>query len=190
MRKQLGSFVRWFITWPILVILALNIENAAGSAGVATIINQHWKDAFPMLNEIYQFATSPLVLYPALIIFGAIFYEWAAYTLQRADKHGSKFQRWLITTNADTLSSAFLRNGLYRKAIKADQELPKMNLRLLAFDMPTLPENFQNDERINSIYGTYLLILAKGNFHHAKSFIAGQDLSPQLPLGTESETQP
>lgn len=175
-QSKIAAFVRWILTWPVLVIMALNIENATSEAGYATIINQHWKDTFPMLKVIYGYATSSWVLYPALIFFGASLYEWIAFTSNRMEADGSRHQKWLITSNADNMAAAFFRKGLARASIRPERDLVKMNNRLEKFNLPKIPLSFENDQNINNIFGSYLTIISKGQFDHARQFIEQSNL--------------
>lgn len=180
MQKRLGQFIRWLLTWPILVVLALNINNSATKAGYGSVIDQHWKDALPVLKDLYDLATSTWLWYPTLVLTGAVCYEWIVYTIKRCETDGSGFQRWLVQRNAETFSPAFLKKGFTRRNVKPDVNFYKLNSRLVQFDMPLLPPDYDESEEINAVYGSYLLLLSKGQFAHAKAFILSQDLSPRL----------
>jgi hypothetical protein len=188
MRKKLGQFIRWITTWPLLVILALNIESSATQAGYSTIINHHWKAVFPMMKEIYDWATSPWILYSTIFILGASAYEWVVYTISRAESEGSNFQKWIIKIGSDNLRNAFYINGLARKTTKPDQEIIKMNNRLASFNMPLIPSDFSLPEEINKLYASYLLLLSTGEFEHAKTFIESQEILLQSHSSIEVKT--
>ena len=175
-QSRISAFVRWVLSWPVLVILALNLENTASQAGYGSVINQHWKQASPMLRGIYDFATAGYVLYPALILTGAVLYEWIGYTSTRMEADGSVYQRWLIATNADAYATAFFGPGFTRRSIRPNRDLVKMNKRLAGFAMPLVPETFDHDDETNALYGSYLSLIAKGQWHHAKSFIESANL--------------
>jgi hypothetical protein len=121
--KNLGRFVRWALTWPLLVIVALNLENAALQAGYSTIIQKHWREASPMLNDFYSFATSHWIWYPTIFLLGATAYEWVTHTVNKMEKSGSSFQRWLLKNKADLLAPAFSKVGFSRRTITADKEI-------------------------------------------------------------------
>ncbi|HEY1606007.1 MAG TPA: hypothetical protein VGF77_10475 [Allosphingosinicella sp.] len=170
-RAKIGTVTRW-ATWPILVVVGFNIENAASQAGYGILINQHWKDSIPMLKTAYEMASSPFITYPSLMLLGASLYEWIARIVDKAELPGRGFQRWLIKFNSDVTSGVFLKNGYYRRTMKP-ADLKTMNRRLGTCGLPLIPETFK-DERLNGIYGSYLALLAKGRFEHAQEFIKGQ----------------
>jgi hypothetical protein len=187
---NLGRFVRWALTWPLLVIVALNLENAAAQAGYSTIIQQHWRDASLMLNEIYSYATSPWIWYPTIFLLGATVYEWVTHTIDKMERDGSGFQKWLLKSKADLVAPAFSKAGLSRKTITADKEIALLNRRLSAFALPIVPMDFEASEAVNQCYGSYLVLISKGSFEHAKAFIQSQAALLQSHEGTEVETQP
>ena len=170
-QAQISGFVRWLLTWPILVIVALNIENTVSDAGYSTVINQHWKEAYPVLKEAYVYATSGYVLYPALVLLGATIYEWIAFMSNRMESDGSAYQRWLVKQSAENLAIAFRKKGIVRRTIKPDREIRRFNRRLTQFDLPAVPESFSDDEEVNKAFGSYLLLINKGHFDHARQFI-------------------
>jgi len=193
LQAKIASTVRWVITWPVLVIIALNIENAISEAGYGTIINQHWKDTAPVLNGIYAAATSPWIWNPTLIILGAVAYEWVTHTVIKIESDGSNFQRWLVKQGAENLASAFMRNGLFRRMTNG-REIEKLNRRLSAFNLPTIPPEIGADEADNATVGSYLALVAQGQFAHARTFLTAAtldlDSETQSPEGTGPETQP
>jgi hypothetical protein len=188
--KNLGRFVRWALTWPLLVIVALNLENAALQAGYSTIIQKHWREASPMLNDFYSFATSHWIWYPTIFLLGATAYEWVTHTVNKMEKSGSSFQRWLLKNKADLLAPAFSKVGFSRRTITADKEIGLLNKRLEAFSLPTVPVNFDVSEPVNECYGSYLVLVSKGNFAHAKAFIQSQAALLQSHENTAVEKQP
>jgi len=168
-RSTIRAIVRW-ATWPLAVVIAFNIENAAKQAGYGSLISDHWKESIPVLSDIYQASIVPWVIYPALVLLGAVIYEWIIRTVEKAERPGGGFQRWLIKFKADIMASAFLKNGYYRKTMKGE-EVQKMNRRLQGCGLPLIPETFSEDEAVNQIYGSYMILLSKGQFAHAEEFI-------------------
>ena len=160
----------------MLVILALNLENAASQAGYGSVVNRHWKEASPVLRGIYEFVTAGYILYPTLILTGAVLYEWIGYTSTRMETRGSAYQRWLISTNAEAYATAFFGPGFTRRSIKPDRDLVRMNERLAGCDMPLVAETFDQSDEVNAAYGSYLVLLAKGQWHHARRFIESANL--------------
>ncbi len=153
--------MRRAITWTALVIVSLNIESAVSKAGYDTVIDHHWRDVFPMVKLIHSILTSPWLWYPTLLLIGALTYEWLIYVSDQMDKPRSPYQRWLISSNANTLAAAFLSDGIYRRTVKPDREIAKMNRRLADFGLPLVPSDFNNIESVNQAYGSYLTLLAK-----------------------------
>ena len=184
-QTKIAGFVRWVLTWPVLVVIALNLENATSEAGYATIINQHWKDAFPLLRDLYALAMSPWIWYPALIFAGAVLYEWVRYTSNKMEAKGSRYRLWLLKLAADGASPAFLRNGLTRKLIKQERDLGVLNARLAMCELPHVPTEIGDDERVNVSYGIYLTLVGRGLIDHAKEFLSRSNLAevraPQSP---------
>lgn len=169
-QSKVSGAIRWLVTWPILVVTALNIENATSKAGYDTLINQHWKDSVPVLNEIYSWATSAWIWYPTLIILGAVLYEWTGYHLKKMERTDSGVRRWMLKTGAESLASGFLRPGLFRK-MTHEGEIERVNERLAAFGLPTVSNAISDDEAINAMYGSYLALIAQGQFEHARRFL-------------------
>lgn len=176
-QSKIGSFVRWALTWPVLVIVALNLENAASEAGYSMVINRHWKDTVPVLSELYSWAVSPLIWYPALIFWGAAIYEWVRHLSNEMEAKGSRYRIWLLKMIAESAAPAFLKNGLARKMIKKDRDLTVLNARLAGADLPQVPITFSDDESVNAIYGSYLTLVANRQFEHAKAFLEQANLT-------------
>lgn len=193
-KSKIAGFVRWVLTWPILVIIALNIENAVSEAGYSTIFNWRWAEDQPMLTGIYDVATSGWILYPILVLFGAILYEWVVYTSNRMEAPGSSYQKWLVCWLAETMSAAFLKRGISRRSIKPDRDITRFNNRLAQFDLPPVPVDFTGPEEHNREISSYLMLITKGQFDHARQFIMGinleTDSAPQSPEGIAAEKQP
>ena len=191
-QAKIGAFVRWLLTWPALVVFALNIENAISKAGYGTIIDQHWKDALPVLKDAYGATTSAWVLYPALIILGAVIYEWIRTLSNRMEADGSAYQLWLVRQQAESLSAAFRKEGVFRRLAKPSQEIPRLNNRLEKLNLPPIPTDFNEREQPNQVVSVYLLLLSKGHVDDALAFILNANpiasASRQSPQGTESET--
>lgn len=174
LRTGIRKFVRWVLTWPLLVIVALNLENVASEAGYSNFIVQQWRQTSPMIMELYSWATAPWITYPTVFLSGMMAYEWIGYVAIKMERDGSTYQRWLVRIGADNLTAAFSKAGFTRKTIKPETDLVLMNKRLAAFDLTQLPLDFDRDEDHNRIYASYLALIAKGEFGHAQSFILSQ----------------
>ena len=176
-QAKIGAFGRWVLTWPALVVFALNIENATSEAGYATIINQHWKDTQPVLKEIYEAATSAWVLYPSLILLGAVIYEWVRHTSNRMEADGSAYRKMLVRMQAESLANAFKKDGLSRKLSKSGSEIPLINRRLLALNLPSIPPDFSGDDQLNLRTSIYLLLIARGHDDEAIAYLGNASQS-------------
>ena len=171
-RAKIATAIRW-ATWPVLVIVGLNIENAARQAGYATLISEHWKDSIPVVSEAYDLASTSWVIYPALMFLGAGTYAWVARIAERAERPGGAFQRCLIRINCDSLATAFFKKGFVRKRAKPE-EIEKINRKLVACSLTPVPVTFSKNEELNRVYGSYCALLSKGQFEHAEEFLAGK----------------
>lgn len=194
---KLGGFVRWLFTWPILVIVALNLENIAQSSGYDTIISENKQDVWPVFVGLYAGLTSPWVWYPTIFLCGVITYEWVLYFSDKMEKDGSKYQRRLLKTNANNSSQAYAKAGFYRRNSRPEKSLVILNRQLESFGLASVPFTFESPEEVNRIYGTYLFIVAKGEFEHANLFIKSMSKTiraamreRQLPSGIAAKTQP
>lgn len=178
MRTSLGRAIK-FTTWPLLVVLAFNLENAATDAGYSSVLGDRWRDASPMISAVYEAVVSPTIFYPALVFLGAVVYEWIAAFVEVADRPGSRFQKSLIKLYAPPLAVAFRKKGFNRFTMSIDREVRKINARLESFSMPLLPPELFEDEALNREYATYLTILGDGDFEAARLYLQAAQANRQ-----------
>ena len=150
-----------------------------------------------MINDIYELCTSPLILYPALLLAGATIYEWTVFASLRMDRPGSRWQLYLLKQSASLAENAFLSPGLSRNIFNPEQSIEALNKRLENFSLPLVPDVFSPNENVNKLYAQYLSLiktgdidLAKRIFVKLKPIIKAEASQLQSPLSIVSKTQP
>lgn len=199
-KPYISAFVRWLLTWPLLVILALNIENFATAGGFANLLASlagHWPSVVSLLGVFYAVLISKWVLYPALFLSGCIFYEWVLHIGSKLEYSHAWYRRLAARYVADANRGAFDKNGFSRKLV-SENALVALNCRLEKVGLPVIPTFFNEDEDINKMIGLYLQYVSKGDFSFAEKFwtqveplaFAYEDLKESLGNAAETTEVP
>lgn len=175
LRSLLSRFVRWFVTWPLLVIVAINIESLASIKGLSEVLPENWSWIVSILTRAYEFTTSTWVSYLAIFLLGCIFYEWVSYLSKRMDSRNSKYYRWTTKFYASSAAEMFMKNGYFRKMNGSGFFLEDLNIRLSHFGLPIIPNKTDSNEAINRVYAGYLEFVSSGDFEFAKVYLVEMD---------------
>jgi len=151
MRRLLSIIVR-LVTWPVLVVVAINIENAADLIGVSDELTQNWTLIMSWMTWVYDFATTPWVLNVALVALGATLYEWTTWASQKYDARSPVYRKWVTKGRARNLAGAFAKNGFFRKRMPIDDMIIDINERLAFLGLPLVPDSITGDEEVNRAF--------------------------------------
>ncbi len=163
--RYIGSVIRKVLTWPLLVILGLNIESFVTDRGLATLISEHWQRLSPVLNDIYSVISSPYLLYPIVFILGVTFWEWIIYSAYARSKFDGKSLSKATKFQALGLVGSFREPWVQRRMQRSINfgALAYMNDLLEADGMPPVPDSFFSNERINKFFSQYLRMVSEGD---------------------------
>ena len=184
--RKIAWFIRKALTWPLLVVVGLNIESFITDRGLASLISAHWQGVSPVLNVVYSLIASPYLLYPIAFMMGATAWEWLLYRAYSGSKFDGMSLSRATKFQALGLVGSFRENGMMRRMhIKSKHGgLAYMNDLLTADGMPPVPDVFFEDENINKICSQYLRMVSDGERDIAKKFYAN------VIVPTINETHP
>lgn len=191
-RAFISFFIKWVITWPLLVILGINLENLVSGFGYSDILPKDLRLFNQTMATLYGVITSKAVLYPSLFLSGCVFYEWACNFIIKMEKKNSRFRIFLLKLNANSTSQVFEEKSFLRRVTNVTIALDRMNKNLSAAGLPNVPNSLNEIQEINTIYAEYLALVSKGHFDIARIFmsefepyIKEQLAKYQLPDSTE-----
>jgi hypothetical protein len=133
------TFARWAI-WPVLVVLALNIENRAKAWGLDAISPSALAEAM-RASEVYQSLTSDTALYVALFLAGGCTFAWLGRMIEVLDRS----DRWAInglSTECENLANAL--DGFLFMPLGSNARL---NKKLARFGFDPIPEKIDRRSR-------------------------------------------
>ena len=185
------------VFWPFVVIAAFNIENAISDKWLARIIADNAESTAPMISDIYYAITSPWLVYPLLFIGGILTWDLLYYLCRRLDRPGSRFEKVILHNRSNLAAIAYKKNGWIRRYVKKAGFLYDFNDYLRKFELPMLPDEFQEDEETNQIFGEYASLVGLGKYEVAVDYLRGAfpkiKVEPRKHLllpDTEAETPP
>ena len=195
----ISSRIARLLFWPCLVVLAINIENLASREGFADILAKRAGEFPAVIGQVYAFITSQTAFAFALFVGGMATNAWFQKFASAIETGDSWFTRWLDSSTIMSLSDAFMSNGINRRLLNADKELPRLNRRLDRYGLRRVPTYFSEDETINRAYGKYLKVIfgpvQSGEIEEAKrmgNFVLNHEESERMkrqqPLGTGAKT--
>jgi hypothetical protein len=193
-----GWIVR-VLFWPCVVLLAINIENWASKEGFADVLAKRAGEFPALIGQVYAAITSQTVFAVALFVGGMATNAWLQKFASAIETGDSWFTRWLDSSTIMSVSDAFMSNGITRRFLNTQKELPRLNKRLDRYGLRHVPTFFSEDESINQAYGKYLKVIVgpveAGNIEEAKrmgGFVLNHEESERMKRqphqGTVSKT--
>jgi hypothetical protein len=184
LRSFIGRTTRW-ITWPAIVVIALNIESWATDNGLGDLLQNPSLLVPDMIVSAYQFLLQPWVIYVSTFVAGCFFYEWVAQISARIDRRSPKYSWMLTKVYAANVKSGFAKPGFSRWMLNRYDYVGVLNDRLEDLGLPKVPEEITDNEGLNRAYAQYVGMIGEGDWRLAHAFfqrvIEPGRLQAQLP---------
>jgi hypothetical protein len=161
--KDFYTALRW-LSYPLFVVVALNIESAATKAGYDSVLSQFVADG-SVMREIADTLTSPLASYVAVFLLGGSILAWFGLYLERHEGQGRGPSLYFIALHCEALAD-YLKSKKEKYWLEGkNHPLHKANTMLRGIGFTEVPPEVMSDPALANAYRVYLQVAV----HHLRN---------------------
>jgi len=153
-RSIVTAAFRW-ATFPLVVIVGLNIQNRATEAGYSRVSLRALFQSKDM-TDLYNEVTSDWVWGAALFFAGVVVSSWLYYWLEQSEGKQGSWARTSLAGMCENAAKWLERPGINRWLSKPRRFIPMLNKRLIAFGFEPIPDFDPKNEERNKRSARYL----------------------------------